>query len=88
MSSARRAPALPPSSLRSDHPLNRPPAPSCKERGQDQESGALSPPEVPTAAKPSFSTSHKKRCDGFRPWQNGVPFLALQAKTVKAERKI
>ena len=50
--------------------------------------GALSPPAVPTAAKHSFSTSHKKRCDGFRPWQNGVPFLALQAKTVKAKRKI
>lgn len=49
---------------------------------------APSPPAVSTAGKHSFSAIHKKRCVGFRLWQNGVRFLALQAKTINAKRKI
>lgn len=35
----------------------------------------------------TLSAQSQKRCGQFRPWQNGVPFLALQAKTVKARGK-
>lgn len=78
--------APPPASARRP-PREPAPLRSCKAPARIRSPGALSPPAAPTAAR-HFQTSHKERCDGFRPWQNGVPFLALQAKTVKAKRKI
>lgn len=90
MSAALEASAQPPCSLRCDYLLNLLPFPSCLVRSGSGSGvlGLCHRRAVPTAAKHSFSTSHKKKCDGFRPWQNGIPFLALQAKTVKAKRKI
>ena len=69
-------------------PRPRSPLPLDPDRSPRERESPAPPPPAPAAAKRSFSTSHKKRRDGFRPWQSGVPFLALQAKTVKAKRKI
>lgn len=59
MSSARQAPALPPSSLRCDHLLNRLPSPSCKERGQDQESWGSVTASSPNSCEALFQ--HKSQ---------------------------